>query len=38
MGGGRGLWKKPMNLEEERRAISEVEKKGRVLVRRGVQF
>ncbi len=27
MGGGRGLWKKPVNLEEERRAISEVEKK-----------
>jgi hypothetical protein len=27
MGGGQGLWKKPVNLEEERRAISEVEKK-----------
>jgi hypothetical protein len=23
MGGGRGLWKKPVNLEEERKAIRE---------------
>jgi hypothetical protein len=30
MGGGRGLWKKPVNLEEERRAINEGKKKGRV--------
>jgi hypothetical protein len=27
MGGGRGLWRKPVNLEEERKAISEVGKK-----------